>query len=77
MSGMQIFVKKMTGDVYLLDVDSSDTIEAIKQKIQDKTGVPPAKQRMKFGNKMLDDGRTLADDNIQALTTIHWIPPYK
>ncbi len=38
MSGMQIFVKTLTGKTITLDVDSSDTIEAVKQKIQDKEG---------------------------------------
>ncbi len=38
MSGMQIFVKTLTGKTITLDVDSSDTIETVKQKIQDKEG---------------------------------------
>jgi ubiquitin len=38
MSGMQIFVKTLTGKTITLDVESSDTIEAVKQRIQDKEG---------------------------------------
>src|SRR5689334_17582991 len=34
--GMQIFVKTLTGKTITLEVESSDTIENVKQKIQDK-----------------------------------------
>jgi hypothetical protein len=73
--GMQIFVKCLSGRIIALEVESSDTIDAVRVKIQEGLNIHPCQQRLLYGPDgqpriQLELGRTLADYNIQKESTL-------
>ena len=70
---MQVFVKPFSGQTLTIDAEPSELIEDVKTKVQDKTGITPDIQRLVFSNKILQNGRTLSDYNVQKEATIFLI----
>jgi len=72
-SGMQIFFKTSTGKTISLFAESDETVGHIKFKLEIKEGVPADQQRLIFAGRQLEDTYSLADYNIMAESTIHFV----
>ncbi len=69
-ASMTVNVEMPSGETVTLDVEPADSIENVKQKMQDKTGLKPETTSLYFEDKLLEDGRTLADYNIRSGSTL-------
>jgi len=70
---MQIFVKTLTGKTIVLNVGAFETVEKLKDKIQDREGIPATLQRLIYAGKLLEDKRTLYDYRINKDATLHLV----
>lgn len=70
---MHISTKTLTGKIWDFEVKPSDTLEKLKEKIQEKEGFPSEQQRLFFASKQLENGKTFAEYNIQKDSMLYLV----
>lgn len=71
--GQQLQVKTLSGKTLTIEVEPTESIESIKQKIADQEGVEESTQRLIFGGKQLENGKTLQDYDVGEDATVHLV----
>ncbi|KAH8885002.1 ubiquitin-domain-containing protein [Thozetella sp. PMI_491] len=75
-----VYVQSLFGKEVTLQVDPSDTVLQLKQKIQDRESVAPSRQRLKFQGQILANSVALSDCGIRRGSTVHFAllgpPPF-
>ncbi len=71
---MQIFCRNPHNETIALECEPSDTVRAVKAKIQDKKGIPPDQYTLQYLGLRLEDDRTLADYAVQEEGTLLMSP---
>jgi len=70
---MLIKVKTLTGKEIELDIEPTDRVDRIKEKVEEKEGIPPPQQRLIFGGKQMSDEKTAADYKIVGGSVMHLV----
>lgn len=72
---MQIFIRRLPGPTSALEVERTDSIDNVRQKIQDRLGIDPIRQLLYFEGELLQDGFTLADYDVEKEATLDLLVP--
>ncbi|KAI3661075.1 hypothetical protein MP638_000412 [Amoeboaphelidium occidentale] len=70
---MLIKVKTLTGKEIEIDIDPTDKISRIKERVEEKEGIPPSQQRLIFSGKQMNDDKSAQDYNIEGGSVLHLV----
>ena len=66
---MRILMKTLTNKTIAIDIEPSDTVKKLKEKVPDREGIPPDQQCLIYAGKKLEDDHVLSDYDIQEGAT--------
>merc|ERR1712000_407068 len=70
---MQIKVRTLTGKEIELDIEADYKVSRIKERVEEKEGIPPVQQRLIYGGKQMADEKTAADYQLEGGNTLHLV----
>ncbi|CAH8521354.1 unnamed protein product [Schistosoma haematobium] len=70
---MLIKVKTLTGKEIEIDIEQTDKVERIKERIEEKEGIPPQQQRLIFSGKQMNDEKLVQEYKMQGGSVIHLV----
>ena len=62
---MKVIARFSSGKLIELEVEANYSVQSLKQKIEEKTGIVPSLQAIMFKGKGMEDGKSLADYNVR------------
>lgn len=68
-----IKVKTLTGKEIEIDIEPTDKVERIKERVEEKEGIPPPQQRLIFSGKQMNDEKTAADYKVTGGSVLHLV----
>ncbi|XP_023233410.1 NEDD8 isoform X1 [Centruroides sculpturatus] len=63
----------LTGKEIEIDIEPTDRVERIKERVEEKEGIPPAQQRLIFSGKQMNDDKTAADYKVTGGSVLHLV----
>jgi len=70
---MLIKVRTLTGREIELDIEPDYTVAKIKERVEEKEGIPPMQQRLIYGGKQMGDDKTAEEYQLEGGCTLHLV----
>uniref|UniRef100_A0AAZ3RF94 Ubiquitin-like protein NEDD8 n=1 Tax=Oncorhynchus tshawytscha TaxID=74940 RepID=A0AAZ3RF94_ONCTS len=68
-----VILDTLTGKEIEIDIEPTDKVERIKERVEEKEGIPPQQQRLIYSGKQMNDEKTAADYKIQGGSVLHLV----